>query len=108
MCPKGASACVRAHENNAENSETGDAFRGAAAGTFTMNTAACSIPLFPFFNETSRLFHASLICIGGGIAQLARAVALQAIGLGFKSPYLHDQTCSSAFEFEVLQDKTSR
>ena len=26
--------------------------------------------------------------ISGGIAQLARAVALQAIGLGFKSPYL--------------------
>jgi hypothetical protein len=25
----------------------------------------------------------------GGIAQLARAMALQAIGLGFKSPYLH-------------------
>jgi hypothetical protein len=25
----------------------------------------------------------------GGIAQLARAVALQAIGLGFESPYLH-------------------
>ena len=25
----------------------------------------------------------------GGIAQLARAVALQAIGQGFKSPYLH-------------------
>ena len=25
----------------------------------------------------------------GGIAQLARAVALQAIGQGFESPYLH-------------------
>jgi hypothetical protein len=27
--------------------------------------------------------------LGGGIAQLARAMALQAIGLGFESPYLH-------------------
>ena len=27
--------------------------------------------------------------LGGGIAQLARAMALQAVGLGFESPYLH-------------------
>ena len=34
----------------------------------------------------------------GGIAQLARAVALQAIGLGFKSPYLQEGTIDSIID----------
>lgn len=33
--------------------------------------------------------------LNGGIAQLARAVALQAIGQGFKSPYLQKETTVS-------------
>ncbi len=34
----------------------------------------------------------------GGIAQLARAVALQAIGLGFKSPYLQEDTIDETID----------
>ena len=37
----------------------------------------------------SKLTVESLPPSNGGIAQLARAVALQAIGQGFESPYLH-------------------
>ena len=36
----------------------------------------------------------------GGIAQLARAVALQAIGLGFKSPYLQE-----GMIFDIVRNK---
>ena len=39
----------------------------------------------------------AVYAIVGGIAQLARAVALQAIGLGFKSPYLHLEAPPTAY-----------
>ena len=50
---------------------------------------------------TGRLVTGGLAESNGGIAQLARAVALQAIGLGFESPYLQCLFCS-------LKDRASR
>ena len=43
-------------------------------------------PLFPFPFSLSQ--KRSGLSFAGGIAQVARAMALQAIGLGFESPYL--------------------
>ena len=43
----------------------------------------CSVLLYLFFPVLLFLYRP------GDIAQLARAVALQAIGQGFESPYLH-------------------
>ena len=40
-------------------------------------------------NVAQSVIPKSIIALGG-IAQLARAVALQAIGQGFESPYLHN------------------
>ena len=52
-----------------------------------------------------------VVPIAGGIAQVARAMALQAIGLGFESPYLqiyhtHEAFVRLRFETEFDSDKT--
>jgi hypothetical protein len=44
----------------------------------------------------------------GGIAQLARAVALQAIGQGFESPYLQRQEADCAAESAVAETNVPR